>query len=103
MVLAVMSCQNGCVLIDEIENGLYHTAHKPVWRALIEAAGAFNVQIFATTHSLECVAAAHDAARECLHPDLSTYRLERTDGDIRAVSLPFDSLDTALEQEWEVR
>jgi hypothetical protein len=103
MVLSVMSCQNGCVLIDEIENGVYHTAHRPVWRALIEAARAANVQIFATTHSQECMASAHAAAKECLQHDLSVYRLERADGDIRAVSLPYESLDTALEQGWEVR
>ena len=103
MVLAVMNCRNGCVLIDELENGLYSASQKPVWRGLTEAARVANVQIFATTHSRECVAAAHAAAKECLQYDLAVYRLERTDGDVRAVSFTRESLDAALEQDWEVR
>ncbi|MGA2868980.1 MAG: ATP/GTP-binding protein, partial [Verrucomicrobiota bacterium] len=51
------------LLIDEIENGLHHSVMPVIWRGLFLAAKEFDVQIFATTHSWECILAADEAAR----------------------------------------
>lgn len=51
-------------LVDEIENGIHTRAMPNVWKALASAVGDFGVQLFATTHSLECVLAAHEAYLE---------------------------------------
>ena len=61
IVLAVSATPNGVVLIDEIENGLHHSALTDVWQVVEKAASQFGTQVFATTHSLECVQAAHGA------------------------------------------
>jgi hypothetical protein len=47
--------------IDEIENGIHHSALPQVWSGLAEVADRLKIQIFATTHSWECLLAAHDA------------------------------------------
>ena len=49
------------MLIDEVENGLHHSIHEQIWAGLAETAEKLNVQIFATTHSEECLHAAHNA------------------------------------------
>src|SRR5262249_48001630 len=64
IVLAIANAQGGIVLIDEIENGLHYSVQKQVWQAIGAAARQANVQIFATTHSWECIQAAHQAFRE---------------------------------------
>jgi AAA domain, putative AbiEii toxin, Type IV TA system len=46
-------------IIDEIENGLHHTALKDIWRGIAEISQTLGVQVFATTHSNECLQAAH--------------------------------------------
>ena len=74
------------LLIDEIENGLHHSVQKQIWTGLAEVAKELNVQIFATTHSGECLHAAHKAflAREPY--DLGVMQLFRTE-DRRARSV----------------
>ena len=49
--------KNGIVLIDEIENGFHYSILPKLWNAIHEAARQFNVQIFVTTHSYDCVKA----------------------------------------------
>lgn len=103
LVLAIGNAPNGVVLVDEIENGLHHTILPQVWRAIGEAAREFNTQVFATTHSLECIVAAHRAfvASECY--DFRLHRLDRRDGTIRAVTYDQDTLAAAIETGLEVR
>lgn len=44
-----------------IENGLHYSTMVEVWKAIAEAARRAETQIFATTHSWECIKAAHEA------------------------------------------
>src|SRR5262249_1285242 len=55
IVLAIANASGGVVLIDEIENGLHYSVQKQVWQAIAKAARRLDVQVFATTHSWECL------------------------------------------------
>jgi AAA domain, putative AbiEii toxin, Type IV TA system len=46
---------SGLLLVDEIENGIHYAAHEQLWKLLIDASILFDVQIFATTHSGDCI------------------------------------------------
>ena len=48
------------LLIDEIENGLYYESLPTIWKGLSELAASEDIQVFATTHSRECIVAAHE-------------------------------------------
>lgn len=50
------------LLIDEIENGIHYTAHKEFWQHLFKLCKELNVQVFATTHSLEMIKAFNEVA-----------------------------------------
>ena len=103
LVLAIGNAPNGVVLVDEIENGFHHSILPKVWKAIGEAARRFNTQVFATTHSLECIMAAHKAFSESERYDFRLYRLERVNGDIHAVNYDRESLEAAIETGLEVR
>ncbi len=101
--LAFYNARNGTLLIDEVENGLHHTVLTEIWQDLLWLSKEFNVQVFATTHSLECMVAARDAFVASGSRELGFYRLSLRDEGIVAVSYPFDSLNFALEQDAEIR
>jgi len=103
LVLSMGSAPNGVVLLDEIENGLHHSILHKVWQAIGEVARQFNVQVFAATHSLECIMAAHKAFQESEIYDFRLHRLERVNDTIRDVSYDRESLDAAIEAGLEVR
>lgn len=92
------------VLIDEIENGLHWSALPQIWRGIRSAVEREEVQIFATTHSLECISAAVEVFKGEPKNDLAVHRLERTaSGDIQCVTMNEDELERMLERDWEVR
>lgn len=103
LVLAIANTRNGVVFIDEIENGLHHSVLTKVWRAIGESARTFNTQIFATTHSLECIGAAHRAFRDSGHYDFCLYRLENLGKTTRVIAYDQETLEAAMETELEVR
>jgi hypothetical protein len=103
LVLAIGNAPNGVVLVDEIENGLHHSILPKVWRAIGEVARGFNTQVFATTHSLECIVAAHKAFVESELYDFRLHRLERSNESIRAVTYDREALAAAIETDLEVR
>lgn len=104
LVLAIGSASGGVVLIDEIENGLHYSVLTDVWKAIALAAREFDVQIFATTHSLEMISAAHRAFSEETVYDFRLHRLDRKPtGEISSVTFDQEHLETAEEMNLEVR
>jgi AAA15 family ATPase/GTPase len=57
IILCIIDKVDGVLLIDEIENGIHHANQSEIWRMIFRLAKEFNVQIFATTHSLEMLEA----------------------------------------------
>ena len=100
---AIVASDAKVVLIDEIENGLHYSVLPTVWKGLFLAAKEFDVQIFATTHSWECILAADQAAREQPNYELELIRLDRVKEDIKATIIDGSALATAKELGWEMR
>jgi hypothetical protein len=63
--------------VDEIENGLHHSTLEAVWEWLATVSANRSVQIFATTHSEECVQAACRAFSTLEDDGLRVIRLDR--------------------------
>jgi hypothetical protein len=103
LILAIGNAKNGVVLVDEIENGFHHKVMAKVWSAIAKAARRFNCQVFATTHSLECIASAHKAFSEEDRYDLRVHRLDRTDDKVSATTFGQDELDVAFEMKMDIR
>jgi hypothetical protein len=102
--LAMANASGGILLIDEFENGLHWEVQEQLWKALFEAANQFGVQVFATTHSKDCIHAFVDAKRDRLIPSESyVYRLERRGEDIHAHEFSPEGLEAAIRQGIEVR
>jgi predicted ATPase len=91
------------VLIDEIENGLHHTIHEQVWAGLAETAEKLGVQIFATTHSGECLAAAHAAFSARKTYDLSVIQLFRLESGVKGRVLDRELIEAAIAGNIELR
>lgn len=100
IVLAMSVARGGIVLIDEIENGFHHTIMNKVWAVVEEAALQFDAQVIATTHSYECVMAAHEALRD----EWRLHRLDRAkDGSSLCVTYDTETVEAAIRHDLEVR
>jgi len=98
----MVNAENGVLLIDEFENGLYWEVQEQLWPVIFKMAEELNVQVFATTHSNDCLKGFVNAWAE--RPELgAVYRLERSGEDTRARPLPRLNVTAALASEIEVR
>jgi AAA15 family ATPase/GTPase len=99
----VIAAEAKVLLIDEIENGLHYSVMPQVFEGLFNAVKELDIQIFATTHSWECIVAADDAARKSSSYDLNVIRLDRVGEDITATAMDGKTLATARDLKWEMR
>ncbi|HEV8640984.1 MAG TPA: ATP-binding protein [Methylomirabilota bacterium] len=77
--LNLIAARGGYLFVDEIDTGLHFTVMENMWRLVIETAKALDVQVFATTHSLDCVnslASVH-GDRQISEIDVALHRIER--------------------------
>jgi len=104
ILLAMLDSQDGIVLIDEIEDGLHHSIQQKIWKAVFKWAQDLNVQVFATTHSNECIRAfSNSVDMRLFGSEAKLFRIERKDEKFRAVEYTLELLSESLESKWEVR
>lgn len=94
---------SGMLLIDEFENGIHYTALPDLWRFIYKAARMNGVQVFATTHSWDCVEAFQQATADTGEGDGALIKLRRKEEEILAVTLSADELAVATRDKIEVR
>lgn len=63
LLLACHAARGGLLLVDEIDTGLHYSVQTHLWELLAAWSAQFDVQIVATTHSLDCVRAFAEIAR----------------------------------------
>ncbi len=99
--------KNGYVFIDEIENGFHYSALKTLWKGIFESSEKFNVQVFATTHSWECIKAYNIVYKEIYdknnNDDIKLYRVEYKKNSHNIVGYNSEDIDFATNNNWEIR
>jgi AAA15 family ATPase/GTPase len=103
IILCLVNAKNGVLLIDEVENGLHWSVQPKLWEIIFKLSKELNIQVFATTHSRDCVKGFHDIWTKN-NQNGCFYRLNKTKDDlIRAVQYNQDMLSDTLETEVEFR
>ncbi|MDB9518523.1 AAA family ATPase [Roseofilum reptotaenium CS-1145] len=102
ILLCLVNSKNGFLLIDELENGLHWTVQPKVWEIIFQLAERLNVQVFATTHSYDCVKSFGNIWNQ--YPELgSAFRLESKQDNIKATEYTLERLMDSLESAIYVR
>lgn len=103
MSLALTNSKNGMLLIDEFENGIYHSAQTELWQFIFKLAHRLNVQVFATTHSQDCIEGFQKAAEEDTEEEGVLIRLSLLGDEVIATLWDERKLGIATRQQIEVR
>ena len=102
ILLSIASASEGTLLIDQIEDGFYYKKLPSIWRIIHKFAKENGTQIFATTHSQECLDALLPTL-EANEDDFALIRASRTNGSIRFSVNDGRRFASALSQEFELR
>jgi hypothetical protein len=101
--LGLANTKDGILLIDEFENGLYYTVQPAIWKILFQVAHHLNVQVFATTHSWDCIEAFQHASKGEQEVEGLLIRLENKKGSIISTLYDERKLSIATREQIEVR
>jgi hypothetical protein len=103
IALALVNAKDGLLLIDEIENGLHYSIQTDLWRLIFQLAQKLNVQVFATSHSWDCISSFQQAAQENEQENGMLIRLEHHKGEVSATLFDVQKLAVATQEQIEVR
>ncbi|MDY0211229.1 MAG: AAA family ATPase, partial [Acholeplasma sp.] len=101
IILALLNAKDGFLLIDEFGSGLHYSVQTKLWEIVFSLSKKHNVQVFATTHSNDCIKSFVQADND---NQGKLIRLEEIEGTVMPV--PFndkDRLKFAVDQNIEIR
>jgi len=110
VLMKIQESKDKRLMIDEIDNGLHFSRQKDFWISVLNAAKANNVQLFITTHSVECLinltkAIAEMNDREFFFNETVCFSLFRNKltSSIDSIRYDYYGFETCINQEIELR
>lgn len=104
IILALVNSSDGYLLIDEFENGLHYTVQDQLWKIVFKLATDLDIQVFATTHSNDCIASFTRILNKEPNKESGKYiRLDNVNGVIEEVAFSPEELIIANNQDIEIR
>lgn len=106
--LEIIKNKGRFLCIDEIDTGIHYSRMKEFLKQIVQTAVNNDVQLFLTTHSLEC----QEAFTEVFEmPDMVQHKdkvrqytlIEKSDGQVVANKFNFNQLENALEIGFDTR
>ena len=102
IILSLTCAKGGILLIDEIENGLHHSSLVKIWKVIFQMSRELEVQVFATSHSWDCIEAFQEAANGD-DAEGTLVRLTNREDKIISTLLKEDELRIAARDQIELR
>jgi AAA15 family ATPase/GTPase len=73
ILIILFSHKNSVIYFDELENGIHYTNLDELWKIILEVSKSQNNQVFATTHSKECIESFHKILKQSDDNDDTTF------------------------------
>jgi len=104
IVLSLFHSSKGYLFIDEIGYGIHYTNLDKLWEIILTISKQQNVQVFASTHSKECIESYARVAKELEDNEITFFKLgHNKKGELKGMVYPYDWFVDSVEQEQELR
>jgi ABC-type branched-subunit amino acid transport system ATPase component len=103
LAMNLVKSAGGYLLVDEIDTGLHYSVMVKMWRLVVETARRLNIQVFATSHSLDCIQALAGLYEDepDVRDEISLHRIEK--GAEASIRYSADEILAAARRQVEVR
>lgn len=96
--------KNGYLFIDEIDTGIHYSSLDRLWEIILTLSKKQNVQVFATTHSRECIESYCRVATKLHDQDITfTTLVKNKERQIKAIVRDYEVFTNSIDQGHEVR
>ncbi len=101
---SILLLKDSVLFIDEIENGIHYSHFSRLWGIILTLSKQQNVQIFATTHSKECIDTYARVSKRLEDKDITFIEFGRDrQKKITSITYDFKAFTTEIEQDQELR
>lgn len=102
--IAIAYQPNSIIIVDEMEDGLFHTRKSALWKTTLDLAFQQNAQLFVTTHDEEWLKGLVEVVEDSQIEEIALWRFQRNDqGETEFRQFSGDLLKAAIEAGQEVR
>jgi len=95
--------QQGIILVDEIENGIHWSRMQSFWRLLDDVTTKTQIQVFATTHSYECLESFVDIMKKPVEFTIIHAKKDPKTNEFSASVIPGEFAESAIKSRLEIR
>jgi len=101
--LSLLHARSGFLLIDEIDTGFHYSIMAKMWELVVKTAVESNTQVFATTHSADCVRGLGVLCKRMpqFRNKVAAHKIERESKS--SIAFTGDDVLNALEHDIEIR
>jgi AAA15 family ATPase/GTPase len=104
IIATLLFYKDSVIFIDELENGIHYSNFNQLWQEIFTISKEQNVQVFATTHSKECIESYYKVSKDMEENDVSFINLSKNkQNEIIAIVLDSEMLYSEIEQNHELR
>jgi len=101
LLLSFPITKGGMVFIDEIETGIHYSLMKNMWEMLLDFSKEYDVQVFASTHSFDCISGLAQVYNEEYSADISIHRIDNKKK--KSINYSHEEIIKAVELNEEIR
>lgn len=100
---ALTTTRGGYLFIDEVDTGLHYSVMAKTWDLIITTATAYDIQVFASTHSYDCIYGLAKLFKK--QPDLrDVFSIQRVEAEKKeCVAFSAEEMVEAIRQDIEIR
>ena len=104
IILVLLVNKDTVVYLDEVENGIHYTNLDNLWRIILKISKDNNIQVFATTHSKECIESYARVAKRLKDEEITFLDMGRKkDGSVAMITMDSKQFQDEIEMTNEVR
>ncbi len=98
IISSILLLKDDFIFIDEIENGIHYTNLDKLWEIILTISKQQNVQVFATTHSKECIESYARVAKKLEDNDIKFLSLYRNrEDELKSITFNYKKIQDRLE------
>ena len=104
IILAIFYAEGRYLYIDEIDAGIHYSSLDQLWEIILNLSKELNVQVFATTHSKECIESYCRVAEKLKDENISFITLVKNkEKVVKAIVRDYELFTSSIHDEHEVR
>lgn len=103
IIISLFKCSDGYLFIDEMDSGIHYSKLDELWGIILKTSKELNIQVFATTHSKECIESYARVSQKLANKEVSLIELGKKDNKIESIVFNYQGIKHHIEQKLEVR